>query len=169
MTRLIIPVERSNAVVNLAQLLHKFLDSEKYTMTRGIFGLWRDVPYVAQTLTDSVLPVHPKGFWQLRSLSEAKEFFLDFPNMPATVWEAKHQADQLLLLLGAGQSAKMRWDAISQYEVTALIKIGSRFYEKAADQFSGALKEDLCSMATDFRPWIEILPEFHKSRSSITV
>lgn len=170
MTRLVIPVGRPAAVVTVSHLLNQFLESQQYAWVRDIFGLRRDIPYVAGVLADSILPVNLQGFWQVRSLLEAKQFFIDSMGGPSTAWEAKQEADQLLLLLGTGQPAKARWGALPDQEVAELKKIGAMLYAMAAEEITlKTEQDDLVSMSLDFCPWTEVLAEFRQTRPLITV
>lgn len=169
MARLIYPAGRHATVVVVSRLLLNYLESSEHAWIRALFNLRQDVPYVADVLADSLLPVDPRGFWQIRSLPEAKEFFLNSPGAPSTAWEAKQYADQLLLLLGAGQPARLRWGALPAEDLEKLRGVGGFLYSMAAEELPRPEREDLESMAENFCPWTEILPEFHRTRPLITV
>lgn len=168
MTRLVISVARPATVVVVAKILEEILESRQHAVTRDIFGLRRDIPYVAGVLADSMLPITRHDFWELHSLLEARQFFVDRLNGPRSAFEAKHGADQLLLLL-SNRPTKIRWGGIPKDEIEELQQIGSTLYGVAAELSAEPEKEDLIAMSLDFYPWVEVLSDLNRSRPLITV
>lgn len=168
MTKLVISVARPATVVFVAKILEGILESKQHAVTRDIFGLRRDIPYVAGVLADSMLPITRHDFWELRSLLEARQFFVDRLNGPRSAFEAKHEADQLLLLLSS-RPTRIRWGGIPEYEVRELQQIGSTLYGVAAELSVEPEKEDLTAMSLDFDPWVEVLSDLNRSRPIITI
>lgn len=157
--RLVLPVRRQTTVVVMARFLHDFLASHEDDLIREFLGLNRDVPYVADVITTSLMPVGVRDFWKFHSLNEAKKCLIEDLNGPKDGWEARWYADQLLLLFGFDHISKMRLGGISQKDINILKSVGSEYY-RLASEIEMPNREDVLAMSEDFAPWTEVLPCF---------
>jgi hypothetical protein len=102
------------------------------------------------------------NFWTFDNLSEISHHYILNQRTPKDAFQAKLEAEQVLILIGLGfRGARNRYSqSTNEQQMTLLVNTGQALYDIAAEEYPVIDQRDaFASMSTTFHNWTRVLSQ----------